>query len=166
MSVLTSINSDSNIAESLIMKSKPIILCVDDEKIILECLKGQIRNFFKDDCIIELAQSGGEGLEIIADLMDSSDSRPSVIISDQMMPGMRGHEFLAKVHASYPHITKILLTGMTHSSDIDLAYQNGKIDIILEKPWSMSDLHEAIHNSLSSVLANQYTNENAPPNDR
>ena len=47
--------------------SKPIIICVDDEKIIVDSLKAEIKSAFKGQLIVETAESGKEALEIIED---------------------------------------------------------------------------------------------------
>ena len=47
------------------MDQREYILCVDDEKIVLDSLRAQLRQFFKSDYIIETAESGDEGLEIL-----------------------------------------------------------------------------------------------------
>ena len=130
-------------------RSLPIILCVDDEKIILECLKLQIQNHLKGKCQIELAESGEEGLEIIDELRNEGNVRPHLIISDQIMPGMRGDQFLTEVHSKYPNIVKVMLTGMAQDEDIERAYEQADLRKVMLKPWSNDELVNTIEESLS-----------------
>ena len=46
------------------MKDKAI-LCVDDEKVVLDSLRDQLRAHFKDTVILEFSESSDESLEII-----------------------------------------------------------------------------------------------------
>ena len=48
------------------------ILSVDDEKIILESLKYQLKKNFQDEFILEFAQSGAEAIEIIDELINEN----------------------------------------------------------------------------------------------
>ena len=72
---------------------KKVILCVDDEKIILTSLKGQFKKHFGGDYHYEFAESAEEAIEVIADL-DAENSVILLIVSDWLMPGIRGDEFL------------------------------------------------------------------------
>jgi len=68
-----------------------VIICVDDEKAILWGLQQQIKRAFSDKFLVELAESGEEAIEIIHDIR-SSNSEVFLVITDEMMPGMNGHE--------------------------------------------------------------------------
>jgi CheY-like chemotaxis protein len=45
---------------------KQVILCVDDELIVLESLKNELSNYFDGNYVIEIAESAEEALEVIA----------------------------------------------------------------------------------------------------
>ena len=49
---------------------KPIIVCVDDEKFILDSLKTQLKSAFGDLYSYEIAESAGDALELIEELSD------------------------------------------------------------------------------------------------
>ena len=38
--------------------TKPVILCVDDEKVVLDSLKTQLKNYLNQECKVEIAESG------------------------------------------------------------------------------------------------------------
>ncbi len=128
----------------------PIILCVDDEKIILDSLKIQLANFFEGDCQIELAESGEEALEIIEDLKNSGQGVPQVIISDQIMPGMKGDEFLSKVNEICDECLKILLTGQADKDHIIAAINKARLYRYIAKPWDQMDLNLTVKEALLS----------------
>jgi CheY-like chemotaxis protein len=50
--------------------SKPVILCVDGAPDILNTLKMQLKQEFKDNYFYELAESGDEALEIVEDFQE------------------------------------------------------------------------------------------------
>ena len=87
---------------------KEIIFCVDDEKIVLNSLKSELKNAFGDKYIIETAESGIEALEEIENLLNLDYQVPIVIV-DYAMPIMKGDELLEKIHKLSPDILKILL---------------------------------------------------------
>ena len=49
--------------------SKLVILCVDDEKSILDSLQIELEAALGDNYLIETAQSGQEALEVISELV-------------------------------------------------------------------------------------------------
>ena len=98
---------------------KPIILCVDDEPDILRSLKIQLKNEFKDNYFYELAESGDEALELIADFSD--DEQVVVVVSDWLMPGIKGDELLIKIHQKYPKMVKVMLTGQADVAAVERA---------------------------------------------
>ena len=49
---------------------KPVILCVDDEKSILDSLKKQLKLHFENEYNIEAAESGEEALELVTEFLE------------------------------------------------------------------------------------------------
>jgi YesN/AraC family two-component response regulator len=88
-----------------------IIICVDDEKSILDGLQQQLSRAFGDRFILEFAQSGQEALDLVEELKGEGMSVP-FLITDQMMPGMNGHEVIRKMAIVSPSTKCILLTGI------------------------------------------------------
>jgi len=130
--------------------TKPVILCVDDEKVVLKSLKTQLKEAFGDAYTYELAESADEALELIDELVEENVSI-ILIVSDWLMPGMKGDEFLVQVHHKFPHIIKILLTGQADEEAIERAKQQAKLHHCLYKPWSEAELVEAIKLALSQL---------------
>lgn len=127
--------------------SKPIILCVDDEKIILHGLKSQLKKAFKDGYDIQISESGEEALEIIEDAFKDMTDVP-VIISDQIMPGIKGNELLRKVHHLSPHTVNILLTGLADAASVGDAVNNANLYRYISKPWDGTDLVLTVQEAL------------------
>ncbi|MCB0211226.1 MAG: response regulator [Anaerolineae bacterium] len=119
--------------------SKPAILCVDDEKIVLNSLKEQLRREFGREYDLETAESGDEALEILEELLEEGLEIP-VIISDQIMPGMKGNQLLKEVHTFLPRTLKILLTGQADAAAVGDALNEANLYRYITKPWDQTDL--------------------------
>jgi CheY-like chemotaxis protein len=130
--------------------SKPVILCVDDEAVILESLKAQLRKALGSSYLYEIAQNAEEALEIIDELNEDEVSI-LLIVSDWLMPGMKGDEFLVCVHQKFPNIVKILLTGQADEDAIDRAYHEAELHKCLFKPWSEAELIEIVKSGLDKL---------------
>ena len=61
------------------------------------------------------------------------------IITDQMMPGIKGNEIIEIIQKLNPEITCILLTGYTQLETIKELEQSQKVKII-SKPWEKGEL--------------------------
>ncbi|MGK7877299.1 MAG: response regulator [Xenococcaceae cyanobacterium] len=130
--------------------SKPVILCVDDEVVILNSLKIQIKKAFNDAYLYEAAESADEALEIIEELQEEKIDI-LVIVSDWLMPGMKGDEFLIAVHTRFPNIVKILLTGQADEEAIERAIKSADLHCCLSKPWDGKELIEQIKSGLGKL---------------
>jgi CheY-like chemotaxis protein len=128
--------------------SKPVILCVDDEKVILDSLKIQIKQAFDNQYLYEAAESADEAIEIIMELQ-SEDTPILVIVSDWLMPGIKGDEFLIQVHQKFPNIVKIMLTGQADMEAVDKARQFANLYVCLPKPWNANELIEKIQSGIA-----------------
>jgi len=129
--------------------SKGAIVCVDDERFVLISLRDQLTNHLGSDYDIELAESGEEALEIFAELRENEIEIP-LIISDQIMPGMKGDELLIKIHAQSPQTLKILLTGQASAEAVGNAVNAANLYRYIAKPWDKADLCLTVTEALRS----------------
>ncbi|MEG3898078.1 MULTISPECIES: response regulator [unclassified Microcoleus] len=129
--------------------NKPVILCVDDEPDILNTLKMQLKNEFKNDYFYELAESGNEALDLLKDFQE--EFQVIVVISDWLMPGIKGDELLIKVHQKYPKIIKVMLTGQADAAALQRAVKEADLYCCLYKPWKSKDLIETIKSGLAEL---------------
>jgi serine phosphatase RsbU (regulator of sigma subunit) len=130
---------------------KFIVLCVDDEQIILNSLKAQISSVLAPILVAEIAESGSEGLEVIDELLQEGET-VAVIISDYLMPGMKGDEFLIKAHQKLPNAKKILLTGQANIDGITNAVNHADLYRYIAKPWEAQDLEMTISTAFELFL--------------
>jgi adenylate cyclase len=118
---------------------KPVIICVDDEPTILDSLEIDLLKAFEDKYLIETAESGEEALELLSQLLADKYEVP-LIISDHIMPNMKGDELLRNVHAISPKSLTIMLTGQADLSAVTNAINYAKLYRYIAKPWQSDDL--------------------------
>ncbi|MEG4073692.1 response regulator [Microcoleus sp. Pol14C2] len=129
--------------------NKPIILCVDDEPDILNTLKMQLKKEFKNNYFYELAESGDEALDLLENFQEKA--QVIVVVSDWLMPGIKGDELLIKVHQKYPKIIKVMLTGQADAAAVQRAVEEADLYCCLYKPWKSKDLIETIKSGLAKL---------------
>ena len=129
---------------------KPVILCVDDEVVVLNSLKIQLKKEFGDAYLYEVAENADEALEIIEEIKED-DNDILVIVSDWLMPGIKGDEFLIRVHQKYPRIVKVMLTGQADELAIKRVKEQANLHRCLYKPWNGEELVETIKSGLAKI---------------
>ena len=127
---------------------KRVILCVDDEKIILDSIKTQLKERYGNTFVYETAESATEALEIIDEIMEENDTT-LIIISDWLMPVIKGDEFLLNVHHRYPKTLKIMLTGQADQDSIEKSKKEANLYKCIRKPWTTTELTSTIDSGLA-----------------
>ena len=122
---------------------KTAILCVDDEAILIMSLIQELKVYFGDRFIYESALSAESAIETLRDLADEGVS-VILIISDWLMPGMKGDEFLIQVHQNNPSIRCIMITGHADESIKARVCKEANVCAILSKPWEADELIDAV----------------------
>lgn len=130
--------------------SKPAILCVDDEVGVLESLEIELQQAFNGKYLCEFAESAAEALEIIEELCEA-EVKILVIVSDWLMPGMKGDELLIKINQKYPQIVKVMLTGQADKEAIERTKNPANLHAFIQKPWDNQELIEAIKSGLANL---------------
>ena len=126
------------------------LVCVDDDLRMLQSLREQLVRGLGDGCTIELASSGEEALQLLADLAAEGIEVP-LLISDHIMPGMRGTELLTRAHRIYPQMLTILLTGQADVDAVAQAVNRANLYRLLTKPWQEVDLILTVKEALRRV---------------
>ncbi len=134
--------------------SKLVILCVDDELILLESLRDELWDAFGRDYLIEIADGGENALELLEELLAEGYEVP-VIISDYLMPDLRGDELLQRVHQRLPKTLKVMLTGQASISAVANAIKYARLYRYIAKPWEPEDLKLTIAEAIHSYLLDQ-----------
>ncbi|MFZ5985752.1 MAG: response regulator transcription factor [Bacillota bacterium] len=125
----------------------PVVVCIDDERIVIDSLKEQLRFRYCDNLYIESAESGEEALELIEELLSQGIEIP-LVICDYLMPHMKGDEVLSGIKSLSPTTSGILLTGQATLDAIKNVVNNGVISRYIPKPWDKSTLYGAVEDIL------------------
>lgn len=137
---------------------KPVIFCIDDEKIILASLKEQLKRHFGKEYDIETVDNGEETLELIEDLEKDNIDIP-VVLCDQIMPGIKGDVLLQKIHTRLPKTLKILLTGQADAIAVGNAVNYANLYRYIAKPWEQMDLILTVSEATRSYFQDKQLEE-------
>lgn len=131
------------------MTNKPVLFCVDDEKIVLDSLKTELKTSFGDEVTIETAESALEALEAI-DVLTDEGYEIALVISDYVMPVVMGDVFLSELHSKYPRIVTIMLSGQATLEGITNAINQSHLYRYISKPWDPKDFQMTVREALKS----------------
>lgn len=126
------------------------VLCVDDEQVILTSLTDQIRSHFGKRFSYETALDAEEALEVL-DELSAEGVKTLVIVSDWLMPGMKGDELLIEIHKRFPQTVKVMLTGQADGAAVERARREAELYGYLQKPWSREELLGLIERGLTEL---------------
>ncbi|MGA3190516.1 MAG: response regulator [Bryobacteraceae bacterium] len=100
------------------------ILILDDEALILTSLE----HLFEDDYEVFTTSNADTALQLalIHDMV--------VILCDERMPGVSGHEFLGRVK-EVSSATRVMMSGYADMAALTEAVNSGKIFAYISKPW-------------------------------
>jgi len=119
------------------------ILCVDDEVIILISLIQELKQKFGTRFLYEQATDAVSALEVVETLAEEN-VEVIFIISDWLMPGMKGDQFLEEIHHRHPEIKSIMITGQADRAAIARVFENGSVLAVFSKPWNSAELIKTI----------------------
>ena len=115
------------------------LLIVDDEEKILRSIE---RMLIDTDLRILKARNAEEALRLIR------NEDISVILSDNMMPGMKGVDLLSAARDHAPDTIRILMTGQADLATAIDAINKGEVYRFITKPWDNAQLEQTIHDGI------------------
>jgi len=122
------------------------IICVDDERSILTALQQQIMRAFSDNYILEFTENGEEALEIMQDFI-AQQTPIAAIITNEMMPGIKGHELIEHAAKLTKGTPCILLTGYAQSEVMNNITGTNMAHCVT-KPWDAEELISLVKKSI------------------
>jgi DNA-binding NtrC family response regulator len=121
-------------------RETPVIAIVDDEEMVLTSLRSFL--LLETDYEVETFSSPQSAISALR------EKPVDLVISDYLMPGMNGIEFLLQVKNLHPFATRILLTGYADKENAIKAINEVGLYQYVEKPWNNDDLKITIQNGL------------------
>lgn len=139
--------------------NKPVIICIDDEVTVLDSIAIEINKYIGDLCLIETAEGGEEALELLTELL-AEEYEVALVISDYIMPEMKGDEVLKQIHEISPNTIKIMLTGQADIEAVGNAIKDAQLYRYIAKPWQSEDLELTIREAVYSYIRDRKLAEN------
>ncbi|XFA72567.1 diguanylate cyclase [Thermosynechococcaceae cyanobacterium Okahandja] len=139
-------------------KRKPVVICVDDEPAVLESLRIELRRALGEECLIETAEDGEDALALMSELQEE-DHEIALVLSDYIMPNIKGDELLARMHQMSPNTLKIMLTGQANLEAVGNALKLAKLYRYMAKPWTPEDLKVTVLEAVHSYLQDRKLDE-------
>lgn len=139
--------------------NKVAVICVDDEPTILDSLKIELKKVLDNSYLIETCEDGEEALQLVDELLEDS-YEIALVISDYIMPNIKGDELLRRVHTVSSKTLKIMLTGQATMEAMRNVIQYANLYRYIPKPWDSADFQltvkEAIHSYLQSKKIEEF----------
>lgn len=117
------------------------ILLVEDEEVLRRSLA---RTLEREGHDLRVAESGEDALELL------SQGPPDLLITDNRLPGITGHDILRQVKRDHPQVGVILITAYGTIEDAVAAMREGAADY-LRKPIDLHELSLVVHRCLEKV---------------
>ena len=134
------------------MTGKGRILFVDDERRVLNAMRGLFRREYE----LFLTSEGADAIRI------ATENDIDVIVADQRMPGMTGIEVLAEMKERSPRTVRILLTGYADPTAVEGSINIGEVFRFLSKPCPPKMLRETLSLAISAARTRPETTAPAP----
>ncbi len=112
-------------------KTKKTVLVVDDEELIRELLYDILEGEYN----VLLAEDGEKGLALYQQHQNDIEA----VITDLIMPKMRGDKLLEKLRALNPDLPVIIITGFEKEIDVVKILKEPKVSFI-NKPFDIEQL--------------------------
>jgi len=132
--------------------NKYLILCVDDEREVLDSVMQDL-DCFEEHFIVEAAESVQEAKQLIEESRQE-DVKLALILCDHIMPEQTGIQFLIELNqdeATKP-TRKLLLTGQAGLEDTVEAVNHSSLDFYIAKPWQGDELRQVLKNQLTTYM--------------
>jgi len=114
------------------------LLILDDESLILRSLE----HLFEDDYEVFTTSDAEAALRL------AQDHDIAVVLCDERMPGVSGHEFLGRVR-EVSRATRVMMSGYADMNALTEAVNSGQIFAYVAKPWEPLQLMAQVGSAVS-----------------
>jgi thioredoxin reductase (NADPH) len=130
--------------------SKPVILSIDDDPIVLHAVERDLRQHYGQAYRIVSLNRAQEGLAFLDQLVQRAET-VALFLVDQRMPQMTGIQFLEQARSKFPEARKVLLTAYADTEVAIQSINQIELDYYLMKPWNPPE--EKLYPVLDELLA-------------
>src|SRR5688572_11727780 len=121
--------------------SDGLILYVDDERANRVVFEQAFQSKFQ----VRTVSSGEEALAVL------QDGEVAVLVTDQRMPGISGHELLERCRDLYPDVVRVVVTAYSDLDPLLRAVNDGLVSRYIVKPWDRAELEQVLVSSLENA---------------
>lgn len=122
------------------MPTKASILCVDDDRSVLNSVERDLRQKYGREYRILKADSGVSALNAVQQLKQRGEA-VALLVADQRMPEVTGVQFLEEAARLFPDARKVLLTAYADTEAAIEAINRVGLDYYMMKPWDPPEEH-------------------------
>jgi len=130
------------------VSARRAILTVDDEVVLLLSIRQALKLRFGAEYIYEMAQSAEDALGAI-DRLASEGVELALVLSDWLMPGMRGDEFLKRVREIRPGAKLVMMSGHADDAQMEALAEEAGLFAFMSKPYTASMLFDVVQRALA-----------------
>ena len=119
---------------------KYVIICIDDDPLILKLLSFQLNKVIEHETtIVECFLDPMEVVENIDSLI-SHDLEVLLLLVDYQMPSINGAELIRNIKQKYPQLKCIMLSGQANNIIVNELRNDRLIEKFISKPWEEGNL--------------------------
>jgi len=123
------------------VSNKPRVLVVDDDNLLIKIFQNAVDS-------TKYTVDAAVNAELAFEILKEADQPHEIVVSDMLMPGMGGGEFLHQLKKLYPETVRILLTGSSNVEAITEAINTADIFRFLQKPIDATHLNKTLRVAL------------------
>jgi CheY-like chemotaxis protein len=113
------------------------VLVVDDEPLMRSVMK---RILVDEGYVVLTASNPAEALALA-----DTPTRPDLVLTDLLMPGMDGVELARRLHALWPETSFVFMSAMSGADRLD----ERESGVVLEKPFEIDALASCVREALA-----------------
>jgi CheY-like chemotaxis protein len=119
---------------------KYVIICIDDDPLILKLLSFQLNKVIEHDTtIVECFLDPSEVVDNIDSLI-SNELEVLLLLVDYQMPNINGGELIRNIKLKYPQLKCVMLSGQANNIIVNELTNDHLIEKFISKPWEEDKL--------------------------
>jgi len=119
---------------------KYVIICIDDDPLILKLLSFQLNKVIEHETtIVECFLDPMEVIENIDSLI-SNEFEVLLLLVDYQMPNINGAELIRNIKQKYPELKCIMLSGQANNIIVNELTNDHLLEKFISKPWEEGNL--------------------------
>lgn len=120
------------------------VLVVDDEEVVLESVRKVLKDDEEHHFSVDTALSAAAGLDLMG------QNTYDIVVTDLMMPGIDGLQFIDRIRELAPPTKVVMITGYATMRTALQALRKGAFDYIA-KPFTKDELRGVVKNAARQV---------------